>query len=419
MAVNLTKSDNIIPRLITPVINVAMTDTPVVCLLGPRQSGKTTLVQSIYPTRPYVSMDSHNVYLAASADPERFVLGAPDIVTFDEVQNVPEILTAIKLSVDQKRIPGRFLLTGSVNLLLLPGLHDSLAGRMEIIELQPLSEAEKQGSPGKFLSNLINGKIYPRIHPEIFSSKINLIERLVTGGYPVAINRSAARARQWHGQYVRNLVEKDIPDIQRIHHSNEIKRLLEILALRTGQLLQPSNLANTLRLHRNTIDRYLSILEKLYLIRRVPAWHRNKAKRLVITPKVHMIDSGLAASLAQFTAQNWSHNPEFMGHLLESFVVQQIFSQLAWTNPDIQVWHYRDKDQVEVDVVVTLNNQTWGIEVKASSAISPRDFMGLRRLADKSGENFVQGVLLYGGSSILPVQDSRFLAVPISELWTS
>ena len=396
-----------------------MTDTPVVCLLGPRQCGKTTLVQSIYPTRPYVSMDSRNVYLAASADPERFVMGSPDIVTFDEVQKVPELLTAIKLFVDQERIPGRFLLTGSVNLLLIPSLHDSLAGRMEIIELQPLSEAEKQGSPGKFLSNLINGKIHPRIYPENFSSKIKLIERLVTGGYLVAMNRSPARARQWHRQYVRNLVEKDIPDIHRIHNSNELKRLLETLALRSGQLLQTNNLSNILGLHRNTIDRYLSILEKLYLIRRVPAWHKHKAKRLVKAPKVHMVDSGLAATLAQFTAHEWNHNQEYMGHLLESFAVQQIISQVAWTNPDIQIWHYRDKDQVEVDVVVTLNNQTWGIKVKASSTISPRDFIGLRRLADKSENNFVQGILLYGGSSILPVQDSRFFAVPLSELWTS
>ena len=206
-------------------------------------------------------------------------------------------------------------------------------------------------------------------------------------------------------------------DVARVKDAQELAHLLELLALRNAELLNICNLANSLDLHRATVDHYIALIERLFLVRRLPAWHRNSAKRLVKTPKIHLLDSGLAATLADLTAADWLNHRDRMEHLLESFVVQQLIAQATWTEPDLRFWHYRDKDQVEVDVVLTRGQKTWGIEVKAASALTAKDGRGLVRLAARCGEDFESGVLLYTGRDRLPLADGRILAVPLSELW--
>ncbi len=409
--------NSILPRLLTPVIREAMTDTPVVCLLGPRQSGKTTLVRRLDPERAYVSLDDNNYYQTAASDPTEFIASLPDAVTLDEVQRVPALLPAIKRAVDEDRRPGRFLLTGSANLLLLPKVTESLAGRMEIVQLQPLTEAEKMRQSGLFLNALLEGAFNSAIRPRTQTTEPTLAERLTAGGYPEPLTRSPARARQWRRQYLHTIIERDLRDVARVRDSQELSRLLELLALRSAELFNASNLANSLGLHRETVEHYASVLERLFLIRRLPAWHRNTGKRLIKSPKIHLLDSGLAATLADLTAADWLDKRERMGHLLESFVVQQLIAQAAWTDPDLRFWHYRDKDQVEVDVVITRGRKTWGIEVKAAAALTPKDAKGLTRLANYCGNDFEHGILLYAGQDILPLNDKRMLAVPLSELW--
>ncbi len=404
-------------RLLTPVIREAMTDTPVVCLLGPRQSGKTTLTQTLAPDRTFVSLDDDNYYRAAIMDPAGFVASLPDAVTLDEVQRVPALLPAIKRAVDRDRRPGRFLLTGSANLLLLPKVTESLAGRMEIVHLQPLTEAEKAHRPGRFLSALLEGAFAPGIKPGRKTTGPTLAKRLVAGGYPEPLTRPLPRARQWHRQYLRSIIERDVQDVARMKDARELTRLLELLALRNAQLLNASNLSSDLGLHRDTVEHYLSILERLFLVRRLPAWHRKAAKRLIKSPKVHLLDSGLAATLADLTAVDWLGARDRMGHLLESFVVQQLIAQASWTDPDLRFWHYRDKDQVEVDVVISRGQKTWGIEIKAAGTFASGDGRGLARLSDCCGKDFQYGILLYSGEDILPLADKRLLAVPLSELW--
>ena len=409
--------NSILPRLLTPVIREAMADTPVICLLGSRQSGKTTLVRQLEPERAYVSLDDNNYYQTAASDPASFMESLPDIVTLDEVQRVPMLLSTIKRAVDEDRRPGRFLLTGSANLLLLPKVTESLAGRMEIIQLQPLTEAEKMRQSGLFLSALLGGAFNSAIRPGTQTAEQKLAERLTAGGYPEPLTRSPARARQWRRQYLRTIIERDVQDVARVRDSHELARLLELLAVRSAQLFNASNLANSLGLHRDTVEHYVSVLERLFLVRRLPAWHRNTGKRLIKSPKLHLVDSGLAATLAGLSSEDWLSKRERMGHLLESFVVQQLIAQAAWTDPDLRFWHYRDKDQVEVDVVITRGLKTWGIEVKAATTLARADGKGLTRLADYCGKDFERGILLYGGRDILPLKDKRVLAVPISELW--
>ena len=408
----------IYPRALRTALETALADTPVVCLLGPRQCGKSTLARTFAPQSVAITLDDSALLATARSDPDGFVGALPASVIIDEIQRAPELLRAIKASVDRDRRPGRFLLTGSANLLLLPQISESLAGRSEVIQLHPLTEAEKNRRPGQFLTTLIGGRFAPEIRQDIRENTPTLPDRLVAGGYPEPLTRSPARARQWHRQYLRTLIERDVQDIARVRDVSAISRLLETLALRNAELLNISNLGNELDLRRETIEHYLSILERLFLIRRLPAWHRNEAKRLVKTPKIHLLDSGLAATLSGLTTADWLPRRAHFGHLLEAFVVQQIVAQAGWTNPELRFWHYRDKDQVEVDVVITQGRKTWGIEVKSAASVDASDARGLRQLAAQAGADFQGGVLLYAGVQVLPLGDPRFCAVPLNRLWT-
>jgi len=410
-------AESYVVRLLQPGLEEALSDTPVVCLLGARQCGKSTLAEHLAPDRSYISLDDQNFLQAAESDPVGFVAQLPEVVTLDEVQRVPELLLAIKRSVDADRRPGRFLLTGSANLLQLPRLADSLAGRMECLFLQPFAEAEKEAASGRFLRNLLDGTIGEPLTAAEPPRPSTIPARLTAGGYPEPICRTPARARQWHRQYLRSIIERDIHDVARIQDSTQVEQLLEMVALRTAELLNRSSLANDLGMDRETVDRHLAVLEKLFLIRRLPAWHRNSSKRLIKTPKIHICDSGLAATLTDLHSEDWNAKRNQFGHLLESFVVQQLFAQAGWTDSDLRFFHYRDKDQVEVDCVITRGSSVWGVEVKASATVNPSDGKGLRRLADQAGRQFRGGVLLYDGTSVFRLGDDRIHAVPLSKLW--
>jgi uncharacterized protein len=395
----------------------ALSDTPVVCLLGPRQCGKSTLARSLAPDRQYLTLDDPNLLSAATKDPGGFLMQLPQNVTLDEVQRAPGIFLAIKRAVDESRRPGRFLLTGSANLLQLPILPDSLAGRMECLYLHPLSEAEKSRGDGRFLERWLESGLVMNVVCDDRFAPSTLPGRIVAGGYPEPQGRGPVRARQWHRQYLRAVVERDVQDVARVRDAAEVARLLEMLSYQTAGLLNTSALANDLRLDRQTVERYILILERLFLIRRLPPWHGNSSKRLIKTPKVHLVDSGLAASLSGITSGDWLTRRDRFGHLLESFVLQQLIAQAGWTDPDLRFWHYRDKDQVEVDVVLTRGDKVWGVEVKASATLHPTDGNGLRRLASRAGKAFQSGIVFYDGSSILPLDGTNIFAVPIELLW--
>lgn len=409
---------NSLPRALEASLRVALGDTPVVCLLGPRQCGKTTLVRALAPRYGYVSFDDDDALALARSDPNGFLAALPDPVILDEIQRVPALLRAIKLSVDRDRRPGRFILTGSANLLLLPKLGDSLAGRMAILELQPLTAAEQARKPGGFLAAWLGGKLKPSLaaSPQP-PDPLTLAARVVGGGFPEPLTRSAARARNWHRDYVRALLERDVQDVARIKDPRDLSRLLTLLALRTGELLNVSTLSNELDLRRETVESHLAACERLYLVRRLQPWHRHESKRLIKTPKVHFLDSGLAATLADLTVEDWHDRRDRFGHLLETFVLQQLSTQAGWTDPELRFWHYRDKDQVEIDLLVTRGRRTWGVEIKATATPSQTDTAGLRRLAAQCGDDFAGGLLLHAGAHSITLDDPRFLAVPIAKLW--
>ncbi|MEN0038050.1 MAG: ATP-binding protein [Cellvibrio sp.] len=404
------------PRLLATKLAEVLADTPVVCLLGPRQVGKTTLARQYCPAHTYINFDDSSLLSIAKQDPSGFIQGLPEYVILDEVQRVPELLPAIKAAVDSNRKPGRFLLTGSANLLLLPGAQESLAGRMEVLNLLPLTEQEIKGVKSTLLQRLLTNGITATIQGEQQAIQ-GIADIICRGGFPEPITRTPARARQWHRQYINAIIQRDVKDIAAIRDETEMHKLFEVLAYRTANLLNISNMANELQMRRETVEKYITILERLYLVHRLPAWHKNDSNRLIKTPKIHFVDSGLTATFCNLQASEWNNFSTDFGALLETFVVQQFITQATWLDDDIRFSHYRDKDQVEVDLVIEKSKKIWGVEVKKASSVQAKDGAGLNRLAAQAGAQFQGGILLYGGNNTLPLAQKNCFAVPISALW--
>lgn len=396
-------------------VEIALADTPVVMIEGPRQCGKTTLALGFGgPTRSYVSLDDDNTLASARADPIGF-LRTLDSAVIDEVQRAPDLIRAIKHSVDTDRRPGRFLLTGSASLLSLSQVADSLAGRMEIVTLLPLSQSEIFDTSGDFLERAMSGHI---IQPQniVFGEK--LVRTVLTGGFPEMLRRSDHRRRSsWAKDYVRAIVERDVRDIADIFRLEQIPKLIRVLAHHAGQLTNFKELGGQIGLDDKTTRKYVGILEQLFLVRRVEPWFRNSLKRLIKTPKLHFIDPGLLAMLLGATPERLAGDRGAFGSLLETFVMAEMMKLAGWNGDSVTISHYRDKDQTEVDFIVeSADGAILGIEVKASATVLASDFKGLRKVAEAVGPLFKLGVVLYDGERILPFGD-RMLAAPVSCLW--
>jgi hypothetical protein len=393
----------------------ALQDTPVVMVVGPRQCGKTTLVRNLMPgERAYVTLDDDTVLQGAREDPAAFVRSF-DRVTIDEVQRAPDLLRAIKRSVDQDRRPGRFLLTGSANVLTLPTVSESLAGRLEVVTLLPLSRAETRGRRPQFLRRAFTGAL---VRPPEAVIDRELVQAVLAGGYPEMLRREAPGRRQaWGRDYIRAIVQRDVRDVADVERLDQMSRLLRVLAHHSGQLTNFTKIGGQNNLDDKTTKKYIAILEQLFLVRRVEPWFRNRLKRLVKTPRLHFLDSGLLAAILGVTSERIARDRTLFGPLLETFVFAEVLKQGAWRDEQCSFSHYRDKDQDEVDIVI--ENETAelvGIEVKAAATVYASDFKGLRKLADATGDALRLGLVLYDGENTIPFGD-RMFAAPVSCLW--
>lgn len=364
----------------------------------------------------YISFDD-DVRAGAEADPAGFVAALPERIVLDEVQRVPSLFTSIKLEVDRRRIPGRFVLTGSMNVLALPTLQDSLAGRLETVQLHPLTQCElHEGQPSGpgFLDALFDGGFPVRPAPRLGTE---LIDRIVAGGYPPALARPEGRRRaNWYRDYIAAQVQRDIGDMSRIRSSEDLPRILTMAATQTAQLFNLSSLSAPFALSRPTIGDYLTLLEQAYLLERLPPWHSNLGKRLLKTPKLHMGDTGFASVLLGASARGLAANRTLLGQLLETFVFQELRRQATWYDDPVAFFHYRDKDGYEVDVVMESRGMVTGVEVKAGATVTSYDFRGLRRLRDAAGGRFTAGAVFYDGETVVGFGDG-FYAVPVRLLW--
>ncbi|HPC83642.1 MAG TPA: ATP-binding protein [Thermoanaerobaculaceae bacterium] len=410
-------ADALYPRFAAAALTGALAEAPVVLIHGPRQCGKTTLAQEIAASKGYAyfSFDDALALGAATADPVGFVADLPEHCILDEVQRAPALFTAIKAAVDRARRPGRFLLTGSANVLLVPKLADSLAGRMEILRLHPLAQCELAGDPPGFLDALFAGRFRARSYGRLGKE---LAARIAAGGYPAALRRAAPRRRAtWYRDYIETLVQRDVRDLARIASLDALPRLLTLAAGQTARLLNVSDLAAPFQLSRPTIKDYVTLLERVFLIEQLVPWHSNRLSRLVKTPKLHLGDTGVACALLGLDAEALWQDREVLGQLLETFVFQELRRQASWRDDDIRFHHFRDKDGAEVDLVLERGGRELaGVEVKAAATVTAADFRALRKLQRAAGKRFVAGVVLYDGEASVGFGDGLF-AVPIRALW--
>ncbi len=405
----------LIPRLSAHRVTEALKDTPVVMVTGPRQSGKTTLVRAFAGRdRAYVTLDDDTVLAGIRSDPVGFLRGL-DRAVIDEVQRAPELLRAIKRSVDDDRRPGRFLLTGSANVLALPRVSESLAGRMEVVSLLPLSQVEVRGGKPSFLKTAFAGRI---VRPRHILAGDDLVNTVLTGGYPEMLRRRDLPRRQaWAREYLKALLQRDVRDIAGVEKVDGMSRLFRTLAHHSGGLVNFAQAGGRIGLDDKTARKYVAIFEQLFIVRRVEPWLRNRLKRLVKTPKLHFLDSGLLATTLGATVARIAKDRAILGPLLEAFVFSEVLKQAEWFGEACTLHYYRDKDQDEVDVVVENHDgAVVGIEVKAAATVGAGDFRGLRKLADACGDEFRLGVVLYDGEQVVPFAE-RMYAAPVSCLW--
>ena len=408
-----------IRRHIETAVQNAMADTPVVLLSGARQTGKTTLVQAIAAKTGarYFTLDDATTLGLAAGDPAGFLHQITGPIVLDEVQKAPGLFPVIKLEVDLVRVPGRFLLTGSANVMTVPRLSESLAGRMEVIPLFPFSAGELAARRECFLRRLFDGSL-GELKP--VSKDENVPERLVQGGYPEAVQRADPERRSaWFASYLSTILQRDVRDLARIEGLYNLPNLLKLLATRVSGLLNLADVSRDVSLPHTTLTRYLALLETVFLVHRLPAWSANLGQRLVKAPKLHLVDTGLACHLIGADVRRLANDRPLLGRMLETFVVGELRKQLSWTDSRTTLYHFRTARGAEVDLVLEKADGTIAaVEVKASATVSPSDFAALRILRDQLGERFRAGAVLYLGDQLIPYGDKLWL-VPLPSLWSA
>ncbi|HEX6812450.1 MAG TPA: ATP-binding protein [Planctomycetota bacterium] len=405
------------PRHAEPRLLDALADSPVVLIHGPRQCGKTTLAQMVGRRRgyEYFTFDDDVTRVAAETDPVGFVVRLPTRAILDEVQRVPRLFTAIKTAVDRDRAPGRFLLTGSANVLLVPKLADTLAGRMAIQRLHPLAQSELQRRRSSFIDRLFRGAFTARRSEPL---GMQLVDRIVAGGYaPALARRTPTRRAAWYRDYVDTMVQRDVRSLARIASLETLPRLLAAAAGQTACLSNLADLAGPFQLSQPTIRDYVALLEGVFLLERLPPWHSNRLSRLVKTPKLHLGDTGVAAAILGLDGRALADDRQRLGRLLETFVFQELRRQASFGDDELRFHHFRDKDGGEVDVVIERGaREIAGVEIKAAATVVPGDFSGMRKLANAAGKRFTAGVVLYDGETSVGFGE-RLFAVPVRALW--
>ncbi len=408
-----------VPRHAEARIRTALRDTRIVALVGPRQSGRPRSLAGSPTTRnaPSSLWTMNSSGDSPKTTPIGFMRGRRGAV-IDEIQRAPGLILELKKQVDDDPTPGRYLITGSVELFKSAISPDSLAGRVETIELLPFSQAEVAvaGVPN-FLERAFTAD-FPHFAPT--GPTDNLVERVVSGGFPeVQARPDLTRRHSWLRAYARSLAERDISDIAATNKLDRMTALIDHAAVSGGQLVNLSDLGSKLRVDGKTVDRWLTLLERVYLVRRIGAWHRNERKRLVKTPKLQFLDSGLLAALRRIDRTAIERSRRNLGPLLECFTYAEIAKAVALHGNLIAISHYRDKDGAEVDLVLERSpGEVVGIEVKAGATVRPDDFKALARLAAAAGDHFVCGILLHDGERIQRA-GSRMFAMPIKVLWES
>lgn len=406
-------------RNITKNILKSLRNNPVVLVNGSRQVGKSTLIENLVKSdyqAHYISLDDHTVLFASSNDPFGFLDKYDDPMAIDEIQRNPELLMAIKRIVDTKKINGQFLLTGSADVLTMPKVSESLAGRMILHTLWPLSQGEINGTKENFINWAFSSEKLPLIKKKLTQKE--LIDIIVKGGYPRSLRAEDQSDRfEWMRSYVDTILQRDILSLSKIEGLRELPNVLSILAERIGNLTNLADIGRIVDINKVTLKRYYTLLQMVFLIVEVPAWFTNREKRLVKSPKIYLNDTGLACYFKQLTTEDFMTNRANLGQLLENFCLMELKKQASWHEIKPDIFHYRTQAGSEVDIVLEGHNkQVVGIEVKATTTIKKSHLLGIQSLKETAGDKFKKGIILYTGEHAMAVDDDIYV-LPINSLW--
>lgn len=407
-----------IQRKIKSKLLEALTDSPVVLVHGARQTGKSTLVKHIaendYPAR-YLTFDDSGILSAAQNNPYDFISEYSENLVIDEVQRVPEIFLAIKSFVDKNRKAGKFILTGSANVLLLPKVSESLAGRIEILNLFPLSQCELSNANINLIDELFRNNLKPK---DILRKKNNLANKVASGGFPEMLARKdRERQKAWFKSYITTILQRDVRDISNIEKLSDLPRLLSLFAARAGTLLNFAELSRSAAIPQTTLKRYTSLLEAIFMIYILPAWSGNLSKRLIKTPKLYLNDTGLLSHLAGFEQEKVLSDALSWGRMLENFVLMELLKQSSWSKFNLSLYHYRSASGQEVDFIIERSDgKLVAVEVKATAKIAASDFIHIKSFAEETGKKFLRGIVFYTGREAIPFAKNMY-ALPVETLW--
>lgn len=409
---------SLFPRFLEPPLRDALADTPVLFVVGARQTGKSTLVKGLIGgsfKAEYITFDDVTARAAAQADPAGFLAGHAGPLILDEVQHVPELFPQIKLRVDTDRRPGMYVLTGSANVLLLPKISESLAGRIEHFTLWPLSQGELSGRREGFIDAVFAERLRP-VH-EAKDIRRDVIRRALRGGYPEMMARAQPERRAaWLRAYTTTILQRDVRELTQISNPQDLTRLLTMLASRVASPLNVLDVSRSLDIPHMSVRRYLATLEHLFFVYEIPGWSGGLNSRVTQRPKAYLPDSGLLGYLMGVDAARFEKDPILAGHLLENFVLGELERQRGWNKTAVTTYHFRTT-ATEVDVVLECPDGTLvGVEVKAASSVGASDFKGLRALEARAKKKFHRGVVLHTGARTVPFA-ANLHAMPLSALW--
>jgi uncharacterized protein len=408
-------------RYIANIIEAALKDTPVILINGARQTGKSTLCSQLVEGGNFdgqiVTLDDPTSLTAAQTDPLGFLQDLNPHAIIDEVQRAPELFLSIKKLIDEDRKGRRLILTGSADVMTLPQVADSLAGRIEIHNLWPLSQAEILGKRSKFLHTLIAGNSRFQFHKRHWK---DIIEAIRTGGYPEALQRvSEGRKEKWYESYIGAVLQKDIRNLANIEGLTQIPNILQLIGTRVGSTANLSDIARLSGIKNTTLQRYMALLEHVFLILKIPAWTPNLEGQFVKSPKVYLNDTGLLCHLRGEGVASLTENRTTTGAFLENFIVMEIIKQLSWSELFLKPYHFSIHRGAEVDLILEdRKKQLYGIEIKSTASVGQNDFKGLKRLAEVAGKKFQRGIILYGGEQMVGGFGENLQAVPIAALWS-
>lgn len=403
---------NYIHRMIMDDLKEYLKYFPVLLIGGARQVGKSTLALHLN-IKNYITLDDINMYEMAKNDPKGFIEKLEKPVVIDEAQRLPQLMITIKEFIDRDRVNGQFVLTGSASLQGFKDISDSLAGRIGIVELYPLSLKEKNQKTDNII-DIFSGDLEQYVLKKYDNSSIT--ENIIDGGYPEILKIDNQKAKYlWFSSYIRTYIESDAKELANIRNIDKFITMYRLVIIRSGNIFNKSNLQNKCGLDNKTFDIYFNVLEHTYQVQKLKPFFKNELKRVIKTPKIYATDTGILSYLLQVTSKDEYESSHYKGDILETFVFDELIKAKTYATKNAELYYYRTSDKKEIDFILKFPSRVVAIEIKASKSVSKSDFKHIYHLASEIPNDFDKGIVLYNGESVLKIDDNMY-AFPLGFL---